>query len=170
MGTFWQFWGFPVKTMCWTGLPEDASQQRKRYTTLRGSSQRPSRGYISHSLRVQGPNTPSGGPLRWPTTGGVPFSLLACILWETSQAHRFHRKSPKLPKSAQNRGTPLFDQFFRKVTPIHPSYSPIFEKSAGFPPAGPSAGGKTALFSKIRRIRGVDWCKLPKTVFLEGGL
>ena len=63
LGTFWHFWGFPVKTVCLTGLPEDASQQRKRYTTLRGSSQRPSRGCISHSLRVQGPNTPSGGPL-----------------------------------------------------------------------------------------------------------
>ena len=35
--------------------------------------------------------------------GVVPFSLLACILWETSLAHRFHWKSPKLPKSAQNR-------------------------------------------------------------------
>ena len=45
-GTFWRFWGFPVKTVCQTGLPEDASQQRKRYTTLRGSSQRPSRGCI----------------------------------------------------------------------------------------------------------------------------
>ena len=30
---FWQFGGFPVKTVCQTGLPEDASQQRKRYTT-----------------------------------------------------------------------------------------------------------------------------------------
>ena len=53
-----------------------------------------------------------GGPTRAPkklyahkmgggTTrgGGVPFSLLACILWETSLAHRFHRKSPKIAKS-----------------------------------------------------------------------
>ena len=38
------FWGFPVKTVCQSGLLEDASQQRTRYTTLRGSSQRPSRG------------------------------------------------------------------------------------------------------------------------------
>ena len=130
MGTFWQFWGFPVKTVGQTGLPEDASQQRKWHTTLRGSSQRPSRGCISHSLRVQGPNTPSGGPLRRPTTGGVPFSLLACILWETGQAHRFHQKSPKLPKSAQY-GYPLFDQFFRKVSPSQTMLSPNFEKKFG---------------------------------------
>ena len=38
--------------------------------------------------------------------GGVPFSLLAWIPWEVSMAHRFHRKSPKSLKSAQNRGTP----------------------------------------------------------------
>ena len=64
LGTFWRFWGFPVKTVCQTGLPEDASQLRKRYTTLGGSFQRCSRGCISHSLRVWSPNTPSGGPLR----------------------------------------------------------------------------------------------------------
>ena len=40
------------------------------------------------------------------------------LLWETSLAHRFQQKSPKLPKTAQNRGTPLFDQFFRKVAPL----------------------------------------------------
>jgi len=26
LGTFWQFWGFPVKTVCQIGIPEDASQ------------------------------------------------------------------------------------------------------------------------------------------------
>ena len=31
LGTFWQFWEFTVKKVCQTGLPEDASQQRKRY-------------------------------------------------------------------------------------------------------------------------------------------
>ena len=59
--------------------------------------------------------------------GGVPFSLLACILWETSLAHRFHRKSPKSPKSAQNRGNPpnrsnfatiVFDKFGLKALPL----------------------------------------------------
>ena len=89
LGTFWRVWGFPVKTVCQTGLPEDTSQQRKRYTTLRGSSQRPSRGCISH-----------------------PCVSRAQI------HHRFHRKSPKLTKSAQNRGTSLFDQFFTKVAPL----------------------------------------------------
>ena len=35
-----------------------------------------------------------------------------------------------------------------------------------------SAGGGSAFFFKIRRIRRVDWCNLPKAVFLEaaGGL
>ena len=37
LGTFWRFWGFPVKTVCNPGLPGNPSQQRKRYTDLRGS-------------------------------------------------------------------------------------------------------------------------------------
>ena len=52
LGTFWRFWGFPVKTVCHTGLPGNPSQQRKRYTTHRGSSPRSSRGSILYSLRV----------------------------------------------------------------------------------------------------------------------
>ena len=36
LGTFWRFGGFPMKTVCQTGLPEDAIQQRKRYTTRQG--------------------------------------------------------------------------------------------------------------------------------------
>ena len=31
LGTFWRLGRFPVKTVCQTGLPEDANQQRKRY-------------------------------------------------------------------------------------------------------------------------------------------
>ena len=54
LGTFWRFWGFPVKTVCHTGLPGNPSQ-RKRYTHRR-SSQRSSLGSILYSLRVQGPN------------------------------------------------------------------------------------------------------------------
>ena len=30
MDTFWQFWGLPVKTVCQTGLPVDASQRAGR--------------------------------------------------------------------------------------------------------------------------------------------
>ena len=56
-------------TVSQTGLPEDASKQRKRYTT-RGPSQRPSRGFIlaldTHGMR----RTSLGGPLRLPTKGG----------------------------------------------------------------------------------------------------
>ena len=52
LGTFWRFWGFPVKTVGTPGLPWNPSQQRKRYTTHRGSSQRYSRGSILYSLRV----------------------------------------------------------------------------------------------------------------------
>ena len=82
---------------------------------------------------------------------GVPFSLLACILWETSLAHRFHRKPPKSPKSVQNRGTPLFDQFFsKKVAPLQTLLSPIFEKKkCGNPPSGSSTeGGNRTFFRK----------------------
>ena len=110
-----------------------------------------SRGCILHSLRVQGPNTPSGGSLRRPTKGGPPFSQLAKR--EASLAHRFHRKSPKSPKSAQKGGTPLFGHFFSKVSPLQTMLS-IFEKKCGNPPP-PSwttlRGGISALFSEIRR-------------------
>ena len=90
------------------------------------------------ALRVHGPNTPSGEPLRWPTEGGVPFSLLACILWETSLAHRFHRKSPKSPKSAQKGGTPLCDHFFRELPAIWAPCCRFSPKSAEIPHGGPS--------------------------------
>ena len=45
-------------------------------------------------------------------SGGVPFSLLACIPWEACMAHRFHRKIPKIAKKC-----PLFGHFFRKFPP-----------------------------------------------------
>ena len=47
-------------------------------------------------------------------------------------------------------GYPCFDQFFRKVTPIHP-YSPIFEKKCGNPPLGhpPGEGGVPHFFPKF---------------------
>ena len=50
LGTFWRFWGFPVKTVCHTCLPGNPSQQRKRYTTRRGPSPRPSRVYFALSV------------------------------------------------------------------------------------------------------------------------
>ena len=109
---FGDFGGFTVKTVCNPGLPGNPSQQRKRYTTHRGSSQRPSRGSILHSLRVYGPNRPSGGPLKWPPMGGVPFSLLAWIPWEARIAHVFTGNPPKSTKSAQNRGYPPFFHVF----------------------------------------------------------
>ena len=52
LGHFGHLLGFPVKTLCNHGLPGNPSQQRKRYTTHRGSSQRSFRGSILHSLRV----------------------------------------------------------------------------------------------------------------------
>ena len=51
---------------------------------------------------------------------------------------------------APKKSTPVFRPFFSKVPGSQTMLSPIFEKkSAGFPPAGSAAGGKTALFSKI---------------------
>ena len=95
---------------------------------------------------------------------------LACTAWEASRAHRFHRKCPKSPKSAKKGGTPLFDQFFSKASEIQTLLAPIFEKKVLFSPyLGHPSGGKTALFSENRRIRGVHLCKLPRIVFLEGG-
>ena len=64
LGTFWRFWGFPVKTVCNPGLPGNPSQQRKRHTDLRGSSQRSLRGSIWALDTQGGQNRPSGGPMR----------------------------------------------------------------------------------------------------------
>ena len=98
--------------------PENPSRQRKRYTDLRGSSPRSSRGSI-WALDTQG----------WQNG---PFSLLTWIPWEARIAHRFHRKSPKSPKSAQNRGTPLFGQFL-KARPL-PRGSRMRRHTDGFTP------------------------------------
>ena len=52
----------------------------------------------------------------------------------------------------------------------NPHFRRFLEKSAiPPPPLGHPPGGKPALFSKNRRIRGVHLCKLPRIVFLEGG-
>ena len=51
LGHFGHYGGFPVKTVCTPDFKGNPSQQRKRYTTHRGSSQRP-RGSILKSLRV----------------------------------------------------------------------------------------------------------------------
>ena len=76
-----------------------------------GRGDPPSKWGVQYS--VWGQNKSSGGPLRWPT-GGVPFSLLACILWETSLAHRFYRKSPQNRQKVPQMGYPL-EQNFRKL-------------------------------------------------------
>ena len=68
----------------------------------------------------------------------------ACILWEASLAYCFHRKSPKSPKSAQNRGTPQFTPppflttFSGSSRIVGPPCHRISTKSAGFPPVGSS--------------------------------
>ena len=101
---FWAFFGnfggFPVKTVSQTGLTEDASKQRKRYTTR--ASRRPSQGFI-WAQDMQGMrNTPSGGPPRRPTMGDV---LFLCWLASSARPVRhtvFTGNPPKLPKSAQN--------------------------------------------------------------------
>ena len=40
LGTFWRFWGFPGENGVPDSLSENPSQQRKRYTTPQGSSQK----------------------------------------------------------------------------------------------------------------------------------
>ena len=64
-------------------------------------------------------------------------------------------------------GYPLFGQFFSKIPGSHPTPRRNL-KSGEFPPAGPSAGGKTALFSGIRRLHSPGARDLPKIVYLEG--
>ena len=97
LGTFWQFGGFTVKTVSdWSPRVCKPAEKAVHHPTW----------VISWALpRVYlGPGHAGSAKYtlgRAPTKGGVPFSLLACILWETSLAHRFHWKSPKSPKSAQ---------------------------------------------------------------------
>ena len=95
LGTFWRFWGFPVKTVCNPGLTGNPSQ-RKRHTDLRGSSQRSSRGSIWALDTQGGQNRPSRGPLTW-----IPCTP-------------FPPEIPKISKKCPNRGTPLVGQFFMK--------------------------------------------------------
>ena len=93
----WAGTNFTAKTVCQTGLPGNASQQRKRYTTPRESSQRSSRVNLGlgHARSAQ---LTLGRTSEMTSEGGVPFSLLACIPWEACLAHRFHRKIPKIAK------------------------------------------------------------------------
>ena len=64
--------------------------------------------------------------------------------------------------------TPCFDQFFSKVLGSQTLLSPKSEKKWD-PPRHPP-GGKTTLFSGIRRLHGFCGRYLPRNVFLEGGL
>ena len=170
MGTFWRFWGFPVKTVCNPGLPGNPSQQRKRHTDLRGSSHRSSRGSILPSLCAQDPNRPLGGSLRSPPKVGVPFSLLNWIPWEAKIAHRFRRKSPKSPKSAKNRGTPPFWPIFQEVPPyIGPPIGSRWLEVRGFPPLGHPKGEKPHFSAKSENLRSDIGGNFPKPCFLEGG-
>ena len=90
--------------------------------------------------------------------------------WEASRAHRFHRKCPKFPKSAQNGGTPPFDQFFRKLTLMHPTNSQIFGKNYGFSPRWAiHRGEKPHFFPKIGEDEGCIYVSFPESCFLYGG-
>ena len=61
---------------------------------------------------------------------------------------------PKIPKKCPKWGS-LFDQFFSKLTQMHPSFSPIFGKKCGFPPRRlAQRGDKPHFFPKICENEG----------------
>ena len=105
-GDFVHFGGFPVKMVFNPGLLGNPSQLRKRYTTHRG--------VISEVLqRVDftlpecvGPKLPLG------RTSEMTSDELAWIPMEARIVHHFHRKSPKMPKIASKRDTPLVHVFY----------------------------------------------------------
>ena len=75
--------------------------------------------------------------------------------------------SPVWATLAQN--GPLFGQFFSKIPGSHPTPSPKSEKKVGNPPPlGHPPGGKTALFSGIRRLHSLGARDLPKIVYFRG--
>ena len=116
------------------------------------------------------PNTPSRWLLTSPHMGGIPFSRIPCTPLGAPGIHRFGPLWPKMAKNRPKGGYPPHGHFFRKVAESQTPFSPIFEKCGFPPPAGPSfGGGESALFFENRRKQGLNFCYLPKTVFLEGG-
>ena len=104
---------------------------RENGTPPRGPSQRPSQGCIWALDMQRVRNTPSGGPLR--CTHTVSSGRL---VWHT-----------EIAKSAQNRGTPLSDQFFSKVAPLQTVVADFRKKKVRkISPSGPSAGGENHTF------------------------
>ena len=75
----------------------------------------------------------------------------------------------KMAKNHPKWGYPLFDQFFSKVTEIHPSNSPIFGKKCGFPPRRMAQRGENLhFFFENFRKWGLDFCYLPEKVVKKG--
>ena len=97
----------------------------------------------------------------------VFFYLLALLrrpAWHTI----FTGNLPKSPKSAQKRGTHVFDHFVGKFPPWHPTFRTIQPEKCGFFPIGAILGG-AALRGSFARFGGVLGWELLKIVFLEGG-
>ena len=64
--------------------------------------------------------------------------------------------------------TPLFDQFFRKLTYMHPSFSQIFGKKCGFSPRWAirrGGGGEPHFFRKIGEDEGCIYVSFPESCF-----
>ena len=95
LGTFWRFLGFPGEN----GVPDRSPKECK-----------PAEKTVHHPSVVIWSDDPRGVVyhfLCWLAFPGRP-------VWHTV----FTGKSPKSPKSAQNRGCPLLGHFFRKFPPF----------------------------------------------------
>ena len=148
--------------MCQTGLPGNASQQRKRHTGhLRG----PPEGQFCTPYVAQ--IDPRGDSKMTPR--GVVYRFLCWLaflgrpVWYTILTG----KSPELPKSAQNRGYLPFGHFFRKFPPFQGAYVAVGPKKCGNPPGGSSAGGCRTFWSLLAP-RPPEKGELPRTVFWGG--
>ena len=115
MGPFWgHFGGFEVKTLCNPGLQGNLSQQRKWYTTNRGSSQRSSEDRFCAPCvsRAQiEPLEDLRDDPRW-----VVRRFLCWLGFPGRPGlHHFHRKSQQMAKMTQThlkKRDPLFCTFF----------------------------------------------------------
>ena len=109
------FWGFPVKTVCTAGLQGNPSQQRKRYTTHRGSSQRSSLGSNWAPRHAGSANSTLGRASEMTSDGWCTVFSAGLDSLGGQQYTPFSPEIPQNgqngPKSPQKGGTSFFARF-----------------------------------------------------------
>ena len=111
-------------------------------------------------------NTPSGGRLKSPHGGGVPFSSIPCCpIWGPGTSPFWPRR-PKMSKMVQKQSTPVFDHFFGKFPVCWTMLATFFGKKCGFlPQRAIRRGIKPHFFSKLHTSIVQQTRNFPKSCF-----